>query len=83
VQNNIDADSPMGKAMFMIIGEMTELESSLISERVQAGMQSAREEGTYVGRPPTSNETIHEIERLTEETDLSIRKLKRRSAERR
>lgn len=77
VQDNIDTDSPMGKAMFTIIGAMAELESSLISERVQAGMQAAKEEGTHVGRPPTPDETIQEIERLAEETDLSIRKIKK------
>ena len=34
VQDQIDTDSPMGRAMFTIIGAMAELESSLISERV-------------------------------------------------
>src|SRR4051794_29681237 len=39
VQDQIDTDSPMGRAMFTIIGAMAELESSLISERVTAGMR--------------------------------------------
>jgi len=38
VQDQVDTDSPMGRAMFTIIGAMAELESSLISERVTAGM---------------------------------------------
>ena len=33
VQDQVDTESPMGKAMFTIIGAMAELESSLISER--------------------------------------------------
>jgi DNA invertase Pin-like site-specific DNA recombinase len=37
VQDQVDTDSPMGRAMFTIIGAMAELESSLISERVTAG----------------------------------------------
>ena len=41
VQDQIDTDSPMGRAMFTIIGAMAELESSLISERVTAGMRAA------------------------------------------
>src|SRR3954454_12215193 len=41
VQDQIDTDSPMGRAMFTIIGVMAELESSLISERVTAGMRAA------------------------------------------
>ena len=63
--------------MFTIIGAMVELESSLISERVQAGMQAAKEEGKHVGRPPMPYETIQEIERLAGETDPSIRKIKK------
>ena len=42
VQDQIDTDSPMGKAMFTIIGAMAELESNLISERVKAGMAAAK-----------------------------------------
>jgi DNA invertase Pin-like site-specific DNA recombinase len=38
VQDQIDTQSPMGKAMFTMIGAMAELESSLISERVKAGI---------------------------------------------
>lgn len=77
VQDNIDTDSPMGKAMFTIIDAMAELESSLISERAQAGMQAAKEEGTHVRCAPTPDKTIQEIERLAEKTDLSICKIKK------
>ena len=78
VQDHVDTDSPMGKAMFTIIGAMAELESSLISERVRAGMEAAKEEGKHVGRPATPPEVIAEIEQLASETDLSVRKIKER-----
>ena len=42
VQDQVDTASPMGKAMFIIIGAMAESESSLISERVKVGMAAAR-----------------------------------------
>ena len=42
VQDHVDTASPMGRAMFTIIGAMAELESALISERVKAGMEAAR-----------------------------------------
>ena len=45
VQDQVDTASPMGKAMFTIIGAMAELESALISERVKAGMAAARVRG--------------------------------------
>jgi len=50
-QDQVDTDSPMGRAMFTIIGAMAELESSLISERVNAGMRAAETRGKHLGRP--------------------------------
>ena len=42
VQDQIDTDSPIGRAMFTIIGAMAELESSLISERVTAASPGSK-----------------------------------------
>ena len=53
VDHQIDTDSPVGRAMFTIIGAMAELESSLISERVTAGMRAAEARGKHLGRPAT------------------------------
>ena len=57
VQDQIDTDSPMGRAMFTIIGAMAELESSLISERVTAGMRAAEARGKHLG--PARHPTAH------------------------
>ena len=75
VQDQVDTDSPMGRAMFTIIGAMAELESSLISERVTAGMKAAEARGKHLGRPATSRRIIGEIEALATSTDLSIRQI--------
>jgi len=75
VQDQIDTDSPMGRAMFTIIGAMAELESSLISERVTAGMRAAETRGKHLGRPATPQRVIAEIETLATSTDLSIRQI--------
>ena len=58
VQDQVDTDSPMGRAMFTIIGAMAELESSLISERVTAGMRAAETRGKHLGRPLTQQRII-------------------------
>lgn len=76
LQDQIDTQSPMGKAMFTIIGAMAELESSLISERVKAGMASAKSRGKQMGRPATPPFLIEKIETLAETTDLSINKIR-------
>jgi DNA invertase Pin-like site-specific DNA recombinase len=78
VQDQVDTDSPMGRAMFTIIGAMAELESSLISERVTAGMRAAQTRGKHLGRPPIPQHTISEIVALATSTDLSIRQIQAR-----
>lgn len=75
VQDQIDTASPMGRAMFTIIGAMAELESSLISERVTAGMKAAALRGKPIGRPPTPPPAVAEIEALAATTDLSVRQI--------
>jgi len=80
VQDQIDTDSPMGRAMFTIIGAMAELESSLISERVTAGMKAAEARGKHLGRPPIAPRTVSRIEALAASTDLSIRQIQRKIA---
>jgi DNA invertase Pin-like site-specific DNA recombinase len=62
--------------MFTIIGAMAELESSLISERVKAGMASAKTRGKKLGRPKTPPYLRKEIEDLARNTDLSINKIR-------
>ena len=62
VQDQVDTDSPMGRAMFTIIGAMAELESSLISERVTAGMKAAEARGKHLGRPAIPRHVVTEIE---------------------
>jgi DNA invertase Pin-like site-specific DNA recombinase len=58
--------------MFTIIGAMAELESSLISERVSAGMKAAETRGKHLGRPATSQRLIAEIESLAKSTDSAF-----------
>ena len=80
VQDQVDTDSPMGRAMFIIIGAMAELESSLISERVTAGMRAAEARGRHLGRPPTRERIVSEIEKLATSTNLSISAIQRKIA---
>jgi len=80
VQDQVDTDSPMGRAIFTIIGAMAELESSLISERVTAGMRAAEARGKHLGRPAIPKRIVTEIETLASSTDLSIRQIQAKIA---
>jgi DNA invertase Pin-like site-specific DNA recombinase len=51
-RENIDTGGALGRAMIVIVGAIAELERSLITERVRAGMRRARLEGTILGRKP-------------------------------
>lgn len=78
VQDQIDTTSPMGKAMFTLIGAMAELESSLISGRVSAGMKAATARGKHLGRPRTPTTVVAEVEKMVRTTELSVREIQRR-----
>lgn len=78
-QEALDTSTPMGKAMFTIIGAMAELERNVIRERVIAGLEYARQHGTKsgkaVGRPKRIFDRA-EVVRLRE-SGLSIEKIAR------
>jgi DNA invertase Pin-like site-specific DNA recombinase len=78
VSDQVDTNSPMGKAMFTLIGAMAELESSLISERVKAGMAAAKARGKKLGRPRTPTYLVEQIQEVAETTTLSINQIRDR-----
>ena len=49
-RENIDTGGPLGRAMIVIVAAISELERSLIVERVKSGMRRARLEGRQIGR---------------------------------
>lgn len=51
LQEQFDTATPIGHAMFTIIGAMAQLERDIIRERVKAGLDKARKCGVRLGRP--------------------------------
>src|SRR5262245_60916541 len=51
LQEQFDTATPIGQAMFTIIGAMAQLERDIIRERVTAGLERAKARGTKLGRP--------------------------------
>jgi DNA invertase Pin-like site-specific DNA recombinase len=68
-QEALDTSTPMGKAMFTIIGAMAELERNVIRERIVVGLEHARIKGTKsgapIGRPPVVFDRARVIELRT------------------
>lgn len=68
-QESLDTSTPMGKAMFTIIAAMAELERSIIRERVTAGVEHARRNGTRSGKPVGRPAVIMDRERVVQLRD--------------
>jgi DNA invertase Pin-like site-specific DNA recombinase len=47
----IDTSTPMGKAVYSILGVVAELERNLIKERIAMGLDRARKQKKTLGRP--------------------------------
>ncbi len=59
LQEQFDTSTPIGQAMFTIIGAMAQLERDIIRERVKAGLERARARGVRLGRPTARVEPSH------------------------
>lgn len=51
-------DDPMSRGMLLMWGVFSELEASIISQRVKSGMANARDKGAVIGRPKTTLEEL-------------------------
>src|ERR1700751_2052682 len=72
-QQGLDTTTPVGKAMFQMLGVFAEFERSIIQERVRAGLQRAKREGKRLGRPPIPDKLAERI-RAALAGGLSVRK---------
>ncbi len=77
VQDQVATASPMGRAMFTIIGAMAESASSLISERVKVGMATARARVKRLARPATPAHLVLCIDALAGTTGMSVRQIQK------
>ena len=51
LSEQVDKSTPTGKMVFTVLGAVAELERSLITERVKAGLRNAKAKGKKLGRP--------------------------------
>ena len=57
-RQGIDTTTPVGKAMFQMMGVFAEFERAIIRERIMAGLSRAKEGGTKSGRPIGRPKTV-------------------------
>jgi DNA invertase Pin-like site-specific DNA recombinase len=76
LQEQFDTSTPIGQAIFTIIGAMAQLERDIIRERVKAGLDRARARGVRLGRPKAE---AHTQQVLSLKADgLSLQEMARR-----
>jgi DNA invertase Pin-like site-specific DNA recombinase len=66
-QENIDTTTPTGELVFHVMASLFQFESSLISERVKAGMQRAKAQRKNISRPKLAQNRLKQIRALKEE----------------
>ena len=66
-QENVDTTTPQGELVFGMMASLAQFESSLIGERVRAGMARAKAQGKRTSRPPIPAATRRRIEELWQE----------------
>lgn len=66
-QENIDTTTPTGELIFHVMASLAQFESSLISQRVKAGMARAKAQGKRISRPPLAVHLQEEIFELQEQ----------------
>ena len=74
-QQAIDTSSPAGKLAFSVFGALAEYERELIRERVKAGLERAKRNGTKLGRPTNLNECARAAIVTLRASGASIRKI--------
>lgn len=75
LKDNLDLTTSSGRLLTNIIASMSEFEADLIRERVQAGLNNAKQKGIQLGRP--SNLDLREVIKLRK-MGLSLRQIAQR-----
>jgi DNA invertase Pin-like site-specific DNA recombinase len=71
----LDTSTPAGKLAFLVFGALSEYERELIKERVRAGLDRARRDGTKLGRPTNLNDAVRAEILALRSSDVPIRRI--------
>ncbi len=77
-QQGLDTTTPAGKAMFQMMGVFAEFERAIIKDRVNAGLQRAKESGVKLGRPKIDFRLENKIKTALLKGDEGMQKIAKR-----
>lgn len=72
IRDGFDTTTPSGRLYFNIMAVLSEYERSLIAERTQSGLESARARGRVGGRPRTDTAALEKAYRLYDSREFTI-----------
>lgn len=73
LENNIDTTTSMGMLLFTMCAAFSEMERTLIAERVRAGLEAAHSKGRKGGRPKSLTlDKLKTLKSLVKSQDLSV-----------
>lgn len=73
IKEGINTSTPMGKIFYNIVAVFAELELNNIHERQRAGIEAAKKEGRFTGRPPKKlNDDLVQIIKEVDSGNLSV-----------
>lgn len=75
LKENIDTTTPTGRAMFNMLGVISQFERDIIAERTREGLKSARSRGKVGGRPKSNQENIDRAIMLYDMKTLTVKEI--------
>lgn len=73
IKEGIDTSTPIGKLFYTLIATFAELELNSIHERQRAGIEAAKKEGKFRGRPPKKlNDDLKQIINEVDSGNLTV-----------
>jgi len=76
LENNIDTTTPMGMLLFSMCAAFAEMERTLITERVKAGLYAAHKKGRKGGRPRAlTPDKVKTLKGLVTSNNFSVTKI--------
>ncbi len=75
---NLDTESSFGKSIFYFCSIMADLENTLQSERIKAGIEARRKQGLSIGRKSSRTDGMTEAIRIMIEKGVGVRETMRK-----
>ncbi|WP_434108561.1 recombinase family protein [Levilactobacillus brevis] len=75
LKENIDTETPTGRAMLQMMSVIAELERNLLADRVREGIEASRKRGVKMGRPRIAQEKLDVAIRMYQSGDYSVKEV--------